>query len=342
MNYGRKKIAILAGAFWLAVLLTGCSGEASNNDGAVASGIIQSEPQVFPLDEFIGDFWSSEFLDEEERRQQEADIRFRRDYITQCMHQAGFAFNPDLLPGDLMLSNIVETPIATPELWRRNDRDWIAQWGYAIVNRPEDLSVNTGDFNTDDHGMSEAELVAFTRALTGSLFEPSEGGSGTVGDLFRDGGCWGAAELALSETQPRGALWTDEFRPLLLAMNAMNEELSDEITDAEREWSACMADAGFPGLTDRWAAQDQIIRSQSVIWNMPGAILPADRTVDNWPELRDLFDREIETALADYDCRIEVNFQARQDARRIERETQFVTDHRTELEALRAAAEQRG
>jgi len=52
-------------------------------------------------------------------------------------------------------------------------------------------------------------------------------------------------------------------------------------------------------------------------------------------------EREINTALADYDCRIAVDYQARQDARRTELETQFIADHRADLEALRAAAEQR-
>jgi len=53
-----------------------------------------------------------------------------------------------------------------------------------------------------------------------------------------------------------------------------------------------------------------------------------------------LRERELEIALADFDCRVASDFSARQEARRIEIETQFVDDHHAALTALRAAAEQ--
>lgn len=47
-------------------------------------------------------------------------------------------------------------------------------------------------------------------------------------------------------------------------------------------------------------------------------------------------------AVADLNCRIAVDYQARLDAARFAAETQFVADHQTALRALRDAFEQRG
>jgi len=52
-------------------------------------------------------------------------------------------------------------------------------------------------------------------------------------------------------------------------------------------------------------------------------------------------EREIDMALADFDCRVAVDYDARQAAVVNETETQFVNDHRSALEALRSAFEQR-
>jgi hypothetical protein len=115
-----------------------------------------------------------------------------------------------------------------------------------------------------------------------------------------------------------------------------------EISEAERDWASCMADAGFPGF-ERWFDPAQALQEAWLDWHM-------SLDWENWdgrspmaannPELAALQEQEIGMALSDFDCRFAVNFAARQAARQLEAETQFYHDHQAALRALQAAAEQ--
>jgi hypothetical protein len=205
---------------------------------------------------------------------------------------------------------------------------------------------------TDNYGLSESELDAFIRALWGpppsEWAEPIHGESSfywtydmsdfTTEQIWEHSGCLGQSMLIMMGDQPIGLFHSDEFAPLFEAINQMRNELGQEKTEAEGDWLACMADAGYPNIERREDAQNHIWSARDRIRSSPGGFRA---TAETSREMAALLEREIQTALADLDCRTAVDFQNRQDARRIEVETQFVSDHRLALEALRDAAEQR-
>jgi len=98
-------------------LLTACSTNIPADGATNSLSTDTQQIRTFPLDEFIGDFWSGETLDEEERRIQAAEVQFRVEYITQCMHDAGFAFDPYNFPPGIWISGVTQIPTRTPQPW---------------------------------------------------------------------------------------------------------------------------------------------------------------------------------------------------------------------------------
>ena len=298
-----------------AVGLSACARPGASNSSAAPSSIATENPvQSFPLDAFLPAIWL-ENPDEQQRMQLEAEYQFREQYVTQCMHDAGFVYDPNNLPGNIFWSFGSPQNVRTEELWRPHDRDWIAQWGYGIVNPPEFLGFNTEDSRSEDNNLSDAEIEAFSQALFGQMDFTAE-----------NGGCVGAAIAAWREADASNALLSNQFAPLHEALINMLNELNAEVSEAERDWTWCMADAGFPGFERQNDARFSIMD-----------IPMFDLSPEEHAALTEL---EITTALADFDCRVATNFQARQDERRIAAETQFIQDHRHDLAALQSAMEQ--
>jgi len=346
MNPLLHKIGYVVGAFVFAFTFAGCS-DAASDDVAV------SKQQRFPLDEYLSVIDGTDLSFEEQNRQWEDRQARETELITQCMHDAGFEYDPDNLPG---MRSTAFSGIVDRSLLRWNDRDWVAQWGYGITNSPLEgnFRLSPGgrsSFFSDgldelpEHDLSEAEQAAFSRALNGPPCEEwgvveSLGHGATSCAAPRDwtlrqlnevSGCRGQAWIQFNDESPEGLRQSDEFLGLFDAINQLRAELRNEITDADRDWATCMADAGFPNFERQIDAENNIWGRRDTFWRPS---LPPT-------QLNELAEREIDTALADFDCRVGVDYEARRNAHRTELETQFVTDHRQALEALRDAAEQR-
>lgn len=130
---------------------------------------------------------------------------------------------------------------------------------------------------------------------------------------FDEIGCAGQVNYLMEqETQANSLFQSDEFRPLFDAIDQFYADLmaSPEFVALDSEWSYCMADAGHPNL----------IRPESV---PPQEVANTDQEH------------------ADRNCQIATDYENRVRDIVFNAEHQFIADHRTELEAFRAAAEQR-
>ena len=303
----------------------------------------ESRPQTmqsFPLDEYLSAVLGTNLSDDERMHQFEVENQRRNELITQCMHDAGFEFDAENIPG-------MTFTWAAPRLedeWRPNDPEWVTQWGYGIVSRPQGRDVTTNSVSPSDFGISDSEYEAFSRALWGppcsEIGEIQPNGVCMMPDNWQeDGGCIGQAGLLLAAETPSGLQQSDEFAPLFDAIDQMRANLRRDISEEEIDWAACMADNGFPVFERREAPEVLTSQPEWKLHNEYGEFISEFGLFS--PEIATFQQREIDMALADLNCRIETTYQARQDARRLAAETQFVNDHRAELEAIRAAAEQR-
>jgi len=327
------------------VLITAaCSPISSTPDEAGSNAEIAS-----PLEPYLASVWGTGLSQEEQIAVAEARNVFEENYIAQCMRDAGFEYTP--FPEGTTFR------FGDAENWQPEDREWVAQHGFGMFfegTRPDSMVTSLtidGDPNrAHQESLSAAEAKAWQEALEGRWADFNDGTfvfeDGTTMDFdewmeYRStNSCRGRAWSATQENSPVALAQTEEFAPLFDAINQLRDVQRATATDADREWSICMANAGHPDLGTQWDAQNLVQERSSAFWD--------DWTweerghPDRDPEMIAIRELEIELALADFDCRAETDFDARQAAHRLELETQFVNDHRAALEALRAAAEQLG
>jgi len=331
-------------------LLTGCANGVNSDDGAAASSVTATPAQRFPLDEYLDSIVGTHLSNEARIQQWEQQNQRRIELVTQCMHDAGFEYDDNNIPG------LVRFGGTGPELADSrplDNRNWVSQYGYQIVSRDRTSIDFDGVF--PEHDLTETELAAFHRTLSGPPCEEwgevDRIGCSTPTDWTRREiaemqGCEGQAQLQIWDESPTGLSYSDEFASLFEAIEYFQVEFRRVIGDEEIDWAACMANNGHPGFERRenedvfsfWSLPErQIVDADWSIVTRPG-----NPTLANSPALQELLEQEINLALADLDCRTAVDYRARQTARRIAAETQFINDHQPELAALRDAAEQRG
>jgi hypothetical protein len=130
-----------------------------------------------------------------------------------------------------------------------------------------------------------------------------------------------------------------EFGPLLEAVEEFRAGISQrpEWVELDAAYRECLANAGFPNGAGQFDFESQYLRPARA-----GMTSPEES--ERWSttdEAKALLEIEIDMALAVFDCGVEVDYADRSQAIRFAAEEQFVADHKTELEAFRAAAEQR-
>jgi len=360
MNVAKKTFGILSAAA-LAFTMAACSEASATGDGAAAAG---STRPVSPLNEIMDQVWGTGLSQEEQQREFDEQQLRREEIIAQCMNELGFEYTPNTSSGGRIM-------VADENMWRPDDRDWVAQWGYGAVNSPwnaqqtEDVDpdlVNEEqwfDANQElQESMSESELRAWQAALWGDIdwenlppeVAESTGDGGWMiidNEAFNEmQGCSGRANNAVNTNSRWDVMNSDEFRPLMDAMNAMWSTVSEspEMATIDREWASCMADAGHPGFNTQNDAQSSIWDAQNELWNglddwnwEQGSPNPS-----NHPAWAELAEQEIELALADLDCRESTDLRNRQQEIQFAIERQFIADHRADLDALVAAVAQRG
>ena len=312
---------------------------------AGSAGLTTSAPALVPDDAGVGPLqsywqrinsWHFQGTMEERQAMFDAEYRAREEYIAACMASQGFVYTPD--PG----ARITLTMVADPVTVDRNSREFAELYGFGIGTevRPEHFGeVWTGGRSDIAFelmaGMSEAEAAAFGAALWGT---------GRQVDGVWDWMLPGCMDAAWALFQPDA-----EFDAIRTEMDNtfafIGSESTPDFVTLNSEWSTCMIDAGFPDAQTPAALE----RSFLVDFNVVKGCTPTGE--GSWecrtdyqpdPVQHQLFnEREIAAAVANYDCREEVDFDRRHRQLGFALEQEFVNQHRNELEAAARHAEQR-
>jgi len=299
--------------------VSGCTGEPDANGGRTGQIIPQS-----PLDEYMNAIAGTELsFEEQTRRADERNARYN-EIVTQCMHDRGFDFDIDNLPAGMHFG--VTSVVLPDNSLDRENPDWVSQWGYGIMASPDRAENEPIDI-WQGPVLSDSELEAFTRALTGRGLTPPF-------DEFDENNCADISTQQWLSEMPEGLSAVDEFAPIFDSINQMQDEFRQQVSNADIRWAQCMAEAGYPGFQRQWEAEESIRTQMLDVLNRRGT--PAE--LEAAEEAFRL--KEVELAVADLSCRESTGFTAERNADRIAFETQFVEDNRAALEALRAAAEQ--
>lgn len=247
--------------------------------------------------------------------------RAMQESIAACMAEAGFEYRLDL--GSLMAVEIDDA----------GSRERAAEWGWGLTTHdPASTTVTTpaDDPNAELLAtMSPAEVQAWDEALFGDMAEVSGDGE----DWAAHAGCAGRAHL---ELQAAGGRADPTYEALAAEIERIDAEVvpnDPAVAAADAEYAGCMADAGFPGLTDGrgawewWFAEVQA-RESELAGGGPGidaALL--DAAYLEWA------DEERALAVADWDCRDEIGYDAVVARVRNAAQAEYVEAHRDELDA---------
>ena len=240
--------------------------------------------------------------------------------VAECMAEQGFEYLPQPI-------SVQELAPGEPE---HGSREFAERYGYGMFRQPQYVTATEGvdpvDANADiKAAMSLAERTEYDRALHGT----GEGGyfeSGDEVDLDTTG-CWG---MSLDHDLNGGGKDDPVFLDASAYAHHIDEvllEADPRVVAADAQWSACMADAGWPGLTSQPEAA-----SLAIDWSR--ALVDPETSVMARPGDQ-LLDDEISLALADVDCATETGLLPLRDEVRAELQQAYVDQHRDELEAWR-------
>lgn len=161
------------------------------------------------------------------------------------------------------------------------------------------------------------------------MYETALGGPIIAEDansVTRSGGCSGSAHRGIDSSGEEAYL--KEVRDAALDFLAYLPT-SSAFDELKAEWSACLRDAGLVEQSP-FAAQMRISDESNAAWvggEQPGAALRSERAAE-----------EIAIAVADLDCREELDYDARHLAISHELQADYVRDHQADLDAVAAAA----
>jgi hypothetical protein len=314
MARGAVPAARVAAAMALLLAATGCAGGDQSPSATPAPATGPAEAYLEAALGFTADDVAAAALRAEE-------------LIAACMAKEGFEYVPDVSGYGLTDLSEVEPPPGT--------REFAAQFGYGFAALPEGMvtrgpaqGANPNDAITA--AMSEEEHETYTRALFGDV---------ALEGADESGGCFEEARAQVwgdRETDPVRTALEDE----IARIDAEVAPQDPAVVEAAAAWSACMADAGFPGFAnppqaeqaawDRWVAFNEGLAADAA-GGTGAAGAPTD---DGAPAGQaDLAAAEVALATADWDCREESDYDAVWREVRSRLQQEYVDAHRDELDA---------
>ncbi len=339
----RTGIVTFVGAVTLALTLAGCS----NDPGSTGS---DDDDYYSPIGEYTDVLYGGDFDEEEWNAQYVERERVVEQMVAECMTDEGFEYIPQEVDESMFSSGDGDSE---ENVYEPDDREWVERYGYGIVNWPgqeeaEEIPVEEEEIPVDPNAeylesLSENERLAYEEALWGP--QPTEEEMNDPDyEWPMDEGCYNVAQNEVGYPgEDTYAGLEEEFAPLMESMEEFWTTSSEDPRFAELDaaWAGCMSEAGHSGYTTQMDPQDEISNEVNAFWEslseeeMTEGVDPYDS-----PEMAEIGKREVETALADLDCREEVKYTERTDEIRIELEEEFVAANKAELEAFKAAAEQ--
>lgn len=288
-----------------------------------------------PLDEYRNMFF---VLDPSSGTQNAAELDLRRqELIAQCMKDAGFEYIP-VLPPDTTL-----TPGSDPAQIRPNDRDWISQWGYGIVEFRryaeqafESLETWQDPNNAIMVSLSPSERREYLTALFGTPQSPGDDGDSSGSSC---------SEWASQQLGDRDPFYVyNQFQDLWHRIEQLPNTIASSgmLASIELDWSACMSDRGHTSLSSSTDAQDSISRKIADLgnWWIANVDNKSTAKVVFSPQFEAIRELEIELALDDFDCRVITDYNRRRSDIIHNEELRFIEDNFNDLQSLRAFVEQ--
>jgi len=284
--------------------------------------------------------------------QTEAQFRRQQEYISACMHEQGFTYYPAQFFTESASVNFPDWPPI-------GSREFAEQWGFAISNVPEGftrrddvIAANTVTSHMQNDEirslMSPAELEAWDYALAGEYERWTF--IDDVSDLA-DWGCIGSAHLAVGGVPGFNiGLVNPTHNPEFDAIAAEVVRFRDsvvislEVSQLNTDWMACMATNGYAGFANPSQARRTL---HDEWWEILDTLEgPPDDHFGSWtapdPDPDGIFaSRELALALADVECREQLDYDARYQAIDHLLQQQFVAVFGNELEAWASYAEAR-
>ena len=301
--------------------LAGCSGSGAPTDASTES----------PLSKYLSSVWGSNLSDEEQQAKFQEQQKRAEELVAECMSKEGFEYIPNTSNTTFSTGSYIE--------WKPDDRDWVSQYGYGMVNSPmSNTPPDQGDSYQDPNSdyvssLSTSEQAAYYAALYGAPQTETTGSEEASYEYkWEEAGCQGAAQ---HEVNGESILESDEFATINKAINEFYTAMqsSPEYAALDAKWASCMADAGHSGFTAQSDAQTSISDELNEYYSTQTDY------VENDPKLKEVGEREIALALADLDCREKTNYRGEQTKIQFALEERFITDHKAELDAMKAAAE---
>ena len=320
------------------LVLAGCSSATGDDSSSRADSL--------PLQPYLDAIYGSGNDAEAQRLEEEAAVE---ENIAACMKEEGFEYTPN---------SSADAGAATSDAdWEPDDRGWVEEWGYGIVDWPgreqareEGEAALAVDANyTNVMSLSEAEQRAYEIALTGAVASEVQEAAQSGEPLpVTDGGCQAKAYNEVMAEAP--AIDLGAFEDLMGRMEALWSDVDSDprFVGLDEQWSACMDDSGEPGFSRQRDASQAIAEAlrqlppSSSETGGDTAQNSAEVTPQNDTAAASLQEREIELALVDLSCREEIDYFSQRDdiVRQIEQE--FVDANKEELDAMKRAAEQAG
>ena len=315
----------------LALTLTACGGESAPED------------ELGPLDQVFADVYGD--WDEDQGNAQQMRVE---ELVAECMAELGSEYTPvdysqmgwSVGPDDLDVE------------W--GSREFAEKYGYGATTDPwgnEEMADEPPDQQWVDPNqdyvmaMSETEQAAYYAALYGDQSPPEGDEEEWVYD-WTQSGCQGKAQHEVYEAAP--GLDDSEYQALMDEMSAMWEGVMSDprLTELNGRWSTCMAEAGHPGFAAVDDAQNSIYDRLNAIWETAYNDISPDAAESEWQAVQESVEArmaeitpvEIELAIADFDCRAEVKYEAVYREVNADHQQRFYDAHKDELEAWRSAA----
>jgi hypothetical protein len=234
-----------------------------------------------------------------------------QDSIAECMTAQGFAYTP--LDVEAMFGASDLQAMATTA------HDFAEASGYGISISILEGAAATG---ADGRVLSVAEAEAYQTALYGAT-------TGSTAGRTPGSGCDGKARKSVDPVVTvAGSKGDFDDLNVQITQIYVQAEADPRVVTATASWSRCMGGAGYPGLALKARAAQKISEALAEL----GAASPTG--VPAASQLEALQAEERSIATADADCTESTSYADVLRTVQIELESAFVTDHRTELDAM--------
>lgn len=331
-------LAVIA-ASALALTLAGCSA------GGDGGGLTYEDS---PLTKYLSSAYGGDLSAEEQQKQIDENQRKQEDLMAECMAEEGFEYQPYVIGARTVGTSDEEIP------WEPDEKDWVEKYGYGMVNNPynEQASEEPDEVDVDPNqeyveSLSESEQNAYYETAYGVQPDEEElNEDGSYEYKWEDAGCQGWAQHELQGDDP----WqSDDFADLRAKMDEFWTTTQDsaEFKALNTKWATCMDEAGEPGFAAQTEAQQSISDAQNKIYEAAygdgTTEIDPEKVEDptKSPEMKELGEREIELALVDLGCREKTSYTQESLKIQFALEEKFIKDNKADLEAFKAAAEQK-